>query len=194
MREQKELPAVGLRWTIGDVSDAGFSALQLSVRSAFKLFGERARYAICVNTVPLKDARARTGDVPAKVRWVGARHTIPAWLRRSVSPEMAEGVAWKLTPVRLFPDLHELSLDNDVVLWSLPEIMREWLRCSDPTACLMAADVESVLGQFAEMCGHRALNSGIRGLPPGFDLELRFREMLSRTGIILRSELDEQGL
>ena len=107
---------------------------------------------------------------------------------------MAEGVAWKLIPVRLFPRLHELSLDNDVILWALPPAMRDWLNADDPRACLMAADVQPALGQFAEHCRHRALNSGVRGLPPGFDMEQRLKDMLAETAITLQSELDEQGL
>jgi hypothetical protein len=188
------MPPVGVRWTIGDVSAAGFKALQLSIRSAYNLFGQSAQYAVCVNTISVRDAITRTGDIPAAVRWVRAGHTVPPWLRRHVSPEMAEGVAWKLLPVRVFPHLYELSLDNDVVLWSLPPALLDWLASEEPEACLLAADVQPALGQFADLCNYRALNSGIRGLPPGFELETRLRDMLLKTGITLRSELDEQGL
>ncbi len=107
---------------------------------------------------------------------------------------MAEGVAWKLAPVRVFPALYELSLDNDVILWALPQALEEWLRSGDGSSCLIAADIQSTLGQFAAMCNHRALNSGIRGLPPGLDMEGRLRNTLARSGVILQSELDEQGL
>lgn len=104
---------------------------------------------------------------------------------------MAEGVAWKLIPVRLFPSKHELSLDNDVILWDISKTMRQWLSAND--ACLMAADVAPALGQFSGLCQRRALNSGIRGLPPGFDLERRLDEKLTSTEFILQSELDEQA-
>jgi hypothetical protein len=50
------------------------------------------------------------------------------------------------------------------------------------------------LGQFAAACDYRSLNSGIRGLPPRFDMETRLREKLISSGMRLRSELDEQGL
>lgn len=41
-----ERTRVGVRWTIGDVSDEGFEALRLSVWGAFRLFGEDAVYAV----------------------------------------------------------------------------------------------------------------------------------------------------
>ncbi|MBV9674220.1 MAG: hypothetical protein JO076_15520, partial [Verrucomicrobia bacterium] len=37
-------------------------------------------------------------------------------------------------------------------------------------------------------------NSGIRGIPPDFDLEAALRDILSRKPVILKTELDEQGL
>lgn len=190
----RSVPLVGVRWTIGDVSDAGFEALRLSIWSACKLFGDRARYVVCVNTVPLPLAVARIGELPFGVEWLHVSNYLPKWFRPHVDPEMAEGVAWKLAPVRVFPTLHELALDNDLILWALPSAVSEWLRCGQDSACLMAADVQSALGQFSAMCDYRALNSGIRGLPPGFDMEGRLRDTLIRSDLTLQSELDEQGV
>jgi hypothetical protein len=136
----------------------------------------------------------RTGGVPAGVQWLDASRCVPDWLEQGANGQMAEGVAWKLAPVRVFPHLHELSLDNDVILWAIPAAMVEWLQSDEPESCLMAEDVAPALGQFALLCGDRALNSGIRGLPPGFELGKRLRETLVESGRVLQSELDEQGL
>lgn len=185
---------LGIRWTIGDVSGPGFESLALSIRSAQRLFGPAARYAVCVNSIPLSEARERLGSVGNDVQWVHAANHIPAWLQRRLDDGMAEGVAWKLAPVRFFPDLYELSLDNDVVLWQVPRAIRQWLASVDPESCLMAEDAQRSLGQFSSYCDDRSINSGIRGIPPGFDLEGRLRQTLEETAIVLRSELDEQGL
>jgi hypothetical protein len=147
-----------------------------------------------VNAVPLAVAMEQIGDVPAELRWIDATRCVPDWLQQRANGEMAEGVAWKLAPVRVFPHLHELSLDNDVILWALPRSVTEWLTSKEPDACLLAEDVAPALGQFAHLCGGRALNSGIRGLPPDFDMGERLRETLMESGVILQSELDEQGL
>ncbi len=58
----------------------------------------------------------------------------------------------------------------------------------------MAEDVDRCLGQFQDSPVPGAVNSGIRGLPPGYPLADRFREQLAHKPVLLRSELDEQGL
>ncbi|MDB4957604.1 MAG: hypothetical protein JWO36_5173 [Myxococcales bacterium] len=183
---------LGIRWTIGDVNPRGFDALRLSVWGAFRLFGEAARYVIYVNTIPLGEARARTADLPDVIEWQVVERAIPACLERHLDGGMAEGVAWKLVPLRAFPDDHELALDNDVVLWGVPPALARWL--ADQTSFLLAADVSACFGKFASLCGERPINTGIRGLPPGFCLETAIARVLSLHGAPLVSETDEQGL
>lgn len=99
--EQKKLPPLGIQWTIGDASPAGFQGLQLSIRGMWRMFGKHAQYAGCVNTIPVRVATERTGEIPSEVRWIDAAQLVPDWLWDYVSAEMAEGVAWKLaSPVR----------------------------------------------------------------------------------------------
>jgi hypothetical protein len=113
---------------------------------------------------------------------------------------MAEGVGWKFAPLRLFPGHFELSLDNDCILWELPEAIRQWLAACDEHRCVLAEDVRPALGQFESLCGGRAMNSGIRGLAPGFHYDAALRRVLALKDreagapVVLRSELDEQGL
>jgi hypothetical protein len=184
---------IGIRWTVGDVSDYGLEALRLSILSAFKLFPEGTRFAVCVNSISIEEARRRTGEVPSFIKWLDANQLIPEWLNEYVDAHMAQGVAWKLAPVRLFPGDHEISLDNDVILWRIPDVMHQWLE-GDSDDVLMAEDLHRALGQFSSVRDPRPINSGIRGLPPFFKYEQRLQAMLRRTGIKLRSELDEQGL
>ncbi|MGQ9369638.1 hypothetical protein [Azospirillum sp. ST 5-10] len=186
-------PRLGIRWTIGDVSPRGFEALRLSLWGAWTLFGETARYAVVVNSVGVAAARARTGGVPAVVEWRAA-HGLPAGLAARLDEGMAEGVAWKFAPLRLFPDLPELSLDNDLVLWAMPEPLRLWLDEPDEGPFLLAEDVAMAFGRFARLCDGAPRNLGIRGLPPGFDLEAALLTTLERVPGPLTSELDEQGL
>lgn len=185
---------LAVRWTIGDVSDPGFEALALSIRSARKLFGPESEYAVCVNSLSLSVAKDRLGAIARQVQWIHAAQHVPGWLRDQLDENMAEGVAWKLAPVRLFPDRYELSLDNDLILWQIPVAIQQWMYSSDPESCVMAEDAQRCLGQFSDCGDARAINSGIRGIPPNFDLEERLRKELQKKGVILRSELDEQGL
>lgn len=185
---------LGVRWTIGDVSEQGFEALRLSLWGARRLFGPEARYAVCVNSIPVDQARARVGDVPEGIVWHAATREIPRFLRAHFDEGMAEGVGWKFAPLRFFPDRFELSLDNDCILWAVPQAIRQWLAEADPKRCLAAEDVLACFGQFADLCGPEPRNGGIRGLPPGFDLEAALRQLLARRPILMTSELDEQGL
>jgi hypothetical protein len=183
---------VGVRWTIGDVNRRGFDALRLSIWGAWRLFGRAAQYAVFVNSLPIDRARSLTGEVPAGVHWVEVERELPDWLEHRLDGAMAEGVAWKFVPVRAFPDDHELALDNDVVLWDAPSAVLAWLRGATPF--LLAEDVRPAFGRFADLCGPRPLNTGIRGLPPGFDLAAAMQRVLATRPARLDSELDEQGL
>ncbi|MBP2312588.1 hypothetical protein [Azospirillum soli] len=183
---------IGVRWTIGDVSPRGFEALRLSIWGAWRLFGPEARYAVVVNSLTPEAAQRRTGAVPDAVEWRTAGG-LPDFLRDHLDAEMAEGVAWKFAPLRCFPDRYELSLDNDCILWDLPEAMRAWLEEAEPR-CLVAADVTAAFGAFAGLTRDDPRNMGIRGLPPGHDLGAALWAVLARHPVPLRSELDEQGL
>jgi hypothetical protein len=185
---------IGVRWTIGDVSALGFDALRWSLWGAFGIFGPRAEYVVCVNSVPIALARERTGRVPEAVRWYDSNRDVPDFLHEHFDDGMAEGVGWKFAPLRLFPERHEIALDNDCILWTLPPSLRAWLEREPSEGCLLAEDVRACFGQFAPHCGQEPRNSGIRGLPPRFSLEHALRAMLDRHPVRLRSELDEQGL
>lgn len=184
---------LGIRWTIGDVNPRGFDALRLSLWGAWRLFGAAARYRVYVNTLPLARARALTGPVPSVVEWRGAqRSELPAWLAERLDGGLAEGVAWKFIPLRAFPDACELAIDNDVILWRRPAALDDWLE--GRAQFLLAEDVRRCFGAFERDCPERGLNSGIRGLPPGFELDRALRALLERQPVQLARELDEQGL
>ena len=185
--------SVGIRWTIGDVNERGFEALRLSIWGAWRAFGPDAAYVVYVNTVSCEEARARTGPVPQAVVWRPASDP-PGFLRGHLEAGMVEGVAWKLAPLRCFPDRWELSLDNDCIFWETPTAIGHWLHDRDHDRCVLEEDVKRCLGQFADLCGPEAYNTGIRGFPPGFDPAAAMRSVLERRPVVLRSELDEQGL
>ena len=182
---------LAVRWTIGDVSLRGYEALALSIRSIRALL-PGAKYSVSVNSVPLEEAQRRLGPVATSVDWNVSDGKAPAWLQQYLHSNYAEGVAWKFAPVRLFADAFELSLDNDIVFWELPSAMKMWL--ADPESTLIAEDVTPAFGQFARLCGEQPRNSGIRGLPPRFDMEDALRRTLEEHPVTLKSELDEQGL
>lgn len=184
---------VGLRWTVGDVSPRGFRALRLALWGALRAFGPRAAMTVVVNSVPVAEARERTGPIPDGVDWRPAGE-LPRSLLEHLGTTMADGVAWKLAPPRLFPDRWEIAFDNDCILWELPPSIAGWLKAGCPRTCLLAEDVERALGAFGHLCGPLNLNTGIRGFPPGYDVEAALAGMLADHPAPLAGELDEQGL
>jgi hypothetical protein len=181
-----------IQWTLGDVSVRGFEALELSILGAHAVFGSSAQYVVCVNTIDVETAKQRVGEVARLVQWRDVTNDFPGWLWRYVDAQMAEGVAWKFASMRVAPDCHTLSLDNDVILWSLPDSVRQWL--DDGDSLLIAEDVKACYGQFAFMCPESPRNSGIRGFPPDYGVEEKLRSLLDSTGVHLSTETDEQGL
>ncbi|MBX6366320.1 MAG: hypothetical protein IRZ00_20945 [Gemmatimonadetes bacterium] len=186
--------AVGVRWTVGDVSRFGYEALRASLHGAVRTFGATAAYAVVVNTIPVDRARALVGDVPAPIEWIPASGALPTWLAGRVDAAMADGVAWKLAPLRVFPDRLELALDNDCILWDLPPAVRAWLEGDDGAACVVAEDVARCFGRFDAWGPPEPRNAGIRGIPPGDAFERELRRLLDETGATLATEQDEQGL
>ncbi len=182
---------LGIRWTVGDVSPWGFAALGLSLWGAHRIYGAAAAYRVVVNGISPEEAARRAAPIPPGVQFEAARE-LPAFLARALDAGMAEGVAWKFAPLRVFPHLHELSLDNDCILWREPAAVGRFR--ADPACALLAEDVRPALGRFGPRVGPLSRNTGIRGLPPGFDLGAALAAALQAAPGPLRSELDEQGL
>lgn len=129
--------------------------------------------------------------------WHGNASTkdeFPDFIREHVDERMSEGVSWKFVPLQLFADRYELALDNDCIMWGVPEAFSLWLAGRGDRWCVFAEDVCTCLGQFTDLCDPEPRNSGTRGLHPGFDLEGAMREVFLRRPVKLTSELDEQGL
>src|SRR5262249_22397397 len=155
--------------------------------------GRDVRYTIYVNSMSIDEAAVRTGAVPECIEWRQAPHKVAPVLRQHLDQDMAEGVAWKLAPLLAFPDRHELALDNDVILWDIPQSIHYWLD-EGANRCVLAEDVAVGHGAFAKFCGDEPRNSGIRGTPAGFDFAGALAHVLSEVPVLLGSELDEQGL
>lgn len=182
-----------IRWTIGDVSPAGFEALRLSIAGARRLFGSAPTYVVCVNTLGLAEARRRAGPMPAWLHWRQIEGRVPIFLQPHLGEDMSEGTGWKLIPPRLVEGADELALDNDVILWDMPEALRSWL-AGGRRGRVIAADVSEGHGRFARLCGPEPRNSGIRAIPAEFDYAGVLAAVLAENPGPLTSELDEQGL
>lgn len=190
--------SLAIRWTVGDVHQRGYELLRLSITCAAHIFGPAAKYLVCVNGISASEAEDRTGSLPFNVEWRSiTRDDMPSMFHEYFEESMIEGMGWKLVPLRTWPDRYELALDNDCILWDLPDAIHQWLQSAN--GAVMAEDVERCLGSFESLCPPGAFNAGIRGLAPGADLSPALNSVLEEVSRIkggerLVEEIEEQGL
>jgi hypothetical protein len=189
------MSAVGVRWNVGEARPRAYESLRLSILGAWRLFGPRAAYAVCVNTLSTAEVRRRVGPVPAAVAWVD---TTRGWARSfafaHTGPGRAQNAAWELVPPRLFIDRFEITLDGDVILWEMPSALDAWLAEGSSRSTLLAESHTPSYGAFAGMSGARACSTAIRGVPPGFDLVPAWKGVLRDRPAFLSTAADVQGL
>lgn len=165
------------RWTIGAVNNAGFDCLLRSIDSFLHFYDVEP--VVCFNCeeppllkVPLYDQRIHR--------------------QATLQPR---GVAWKLYPPRLAQDRHEILIDNDIIFRDrIPEI--DHFFESDCTLLLEGSSRNYGVFEKHVPPPYR-INSGIYGMPPGFDFEKYFRffarkweENANKASVTF----DEQGL
>ncbi len=93
---------------------------------------------------------------------------VPLYAQHYTNGLVPHGVAWKLYPPRLRINAHEIVIDNDILIkHKIPEIGKFF--SSNSTLVYEAA--KPMYGQIAKFVPKTpCVNSGIYGMPPGFDL------------------------
>jgi len=189
------------RWIVGDVSDIGLEILEKSVVQAKKiLFDLGFEFYICYNSHEdqVKDICRRNYLFSFKQDW-NRDFPLPAKIIPKTNditqsygePSGRQGSFWKLCPPRIDINCHEIVCDNDLVIQKCPSEIIDFLNSRKTLVC-----EENImnLGKYAKFM-KKAYNSGIYGLPPGFDLKKRIMDVWTETGGInpLLSR-DEQGI
>jgi hypothetical protein len=170
------------RWTIGPTTKNGFECLQRSIAS-FTAFYD-VDVVICHNC-----AKTDLGDIKFPL------HDQSQYLQSNPKPI---GVAWKLYPPRMDITRHELCIDNDIVINEpIPQIGY----FLDHDCTLLLEDLGRTYGRFERYIPpHYQINSGIYGMPPGFDLDKYFQfyskewEINAVGDYAASKTFDEQGL
>lgn len=170
------------RFTIGPVSRGGFQCLEQAIAQVQTLYDPEI--AVCYNC-----SFERVSHL--NVRLVDQNQHIEG--------PIPKGVAWKLYPPRLDINRHEIVIDNDIILNErIPEIDA----FLEGTHTLMLEEETRTYGRFARhVPAHLFINSGLYGLPPGFDFEKYVRthagpewEENARGVHAASKTFDEQGL
>ena len=172
-----------VRWTVGNVSDSGFLCLRLSVKRAVEMYGHRNHeYFVChngdsKNKIRLHDTRVSLLDQNKFV------NSLP------IPPSEKFGVSWKLYPPRIDLDAHEIFMDNDVVLHKKIEFEKY------SETCLISEAVKRSYGSFDDRIKESVpMNSGLFGLPSGFDFGSSLSETILKFNVHWHnSYFEEQG-
>lgn len=162
-----------LRWTIGEVHACGYRTLRDSVKRLRDLYD--FDFVICHNN-----------QNPAQLEFL-----------KSLGVELIDQIGYqslekytfmKLSPSRLRPEGHEIFLDNDVVLYKkIPEIDQ----FIESDATLVYEGLYGLHGAYSLPKGIH-VNSGIFGLPPGYEFETWLKH--NWLDLPAPSKFDEQGL
>lgn len=148
-----------VRWTVGNVSKDGFDCLRRSILNFQSLYS--CRCVLCYNCEYELISYNGYARFPGLELYNQAEH-----IHDKPTPI---GVSWKLYPSRLNPDGYEISIDNDLVIEKSIKEIDEFLN-SDST--LLLEGNSRTYGKFGTHVpkGYQ-INSGIYGMPPGFDLQ-----------------------
>lgn len=170
-----------VRWTIGNVKPAGYDCLAISIENFKNLYD--VEIVVCHNC-DLSKINHLSG-----VNFYDQRQD---W---KIKPK---GVSWKLYPPRLDLYRHELLIDNDIII---EEKIDEIDKFFNSDCTLLLEDITRTYGKFENhVPPNYCINSGIYGMPPGFDLKkyVNFYVKdweLNATGQHSASKtFDEQGL
>jgi hypothetical protein len=195
------------RWTLGKTSKKGYEVFKESITSTIKHVGkEKFDWVICHNGVPYKDLYRindliEKQEVPIKlVRQKSSDLPLPHNFNPRHDATTGHGVSggswWKVCPARLRMDSHEIIMDNDIVLFKKIPEFEEFLNSNNKT--LIMEDSTVHLGRYDflfNLYKEPALNSGVLGMPPGFDYEKKIYDTWNESGQFENLVGgDEQGL
>jgi hypothetical protein len=181
------------RWTCGNTTVAGLETLARSVKLAKKAFdGYPVEYAVCYNNLTeLQVEQLQKLDVPL-VRQEPT-HLLRPYLDAGTDQRNRHktgGSLWKICPPRLAPDKHEIVCDNDVLIHSIDQI-KPFL---DGDCTMFARTGVRYYGTYAHLISEGAYNSGLIGMPPGFDFQKEIVDIIYDNPVAKFTYGEEQAL
>jgi hypothetical protein len=181
------------RWTIGDISLDGLDLFQHAIKRTIQSFGPKFRYVICSNAQQLKQKIEKLASIHKieykQCEW--CEFPLPDGVCEP-NPTDRQGSFWKLCPARINIDTHELVVDSDVLFLNRPGVVDTFLSSNIPLVCQENIECS---GKYHSYLNGACINSGLFGLPPGYDFAKELVRYWQAAGSMkpLLSR-DEQGL
>jgi hypothetical protein len=181
-----------VRWIVGPVFPKGFRCLALSYKKLRGVYGDSLDYLICHNQLnPSQREEVEAIGCPSQDQFPYHFPVPPTYWPSDPGNMDGSRNCWKLHPPRLRQEAHEIILDNDIVIADRLPTIDAFLTSSRP---MLAEGLQRNYGQFVGNVPEGVvLNSGIIGLPPGFDFRGRLLNLLP-PGWEWGGFFDEQGL
>lgn len=182
---QNSRPVV--RWVVGECHTLGYDTLYESIKSFKKIYKNNFIYCICFNSKKIKKTLVKSLELVDKIiDQKKFQKTLP------FNPFKKRGPHWKLYPPRLFPEQHELILDNDLIIYEEMKEIEEFL--SDESLCLTTRAIKRSYNKKYEHHIKRDfnINTGLVGLPPFFDYQKKIEIVLSYGKSVWKDYFDEQ--
>lgn len=184
------------RWTVGDVSDDGLSILNASIKIALSIYKNNFDWYVCFNGIQLDKINSLVSKYPTiklyKQDWSQSPLKIDEPEQKSKEEKnslLISGSVWKICPPRLNINVHEIVVDNDIILHRHLEEIDQFLTSKNKT--LIAAGCKYFCGEYAISS---PLNSGFYGLPPNYDFSCKLYDNWIRNPKGFLNYADEQGL
>lgn len=175
---------VTVRWSVGPLGKIGFRCLKESINQIARIYPQFHRI-VYFNQLGKKEVD-ELKKVNAEVE--KSPSSVPGWLK----PQKGYEVHWKLYPPRVDIDSYEIFLDSDIVLHrQLPQIEEA---VSNAEFILYEGRHGLYGGMESFFTPERSINSGLFGLPPGFDFEDEIRLLMKNKLVCWGDRFDEQGM
>jgi hypothetical protein len=181
------------RWTIGNCNFNGYQALEKSIQSVLKLYGDRFDYFVCYNNCNgqiIRDVVGSKNINTIKQEW----QDLPLQIDYAANQSCWGGSSlWKLCPPRLNNDVHEIVCDNDLIFLKECEEIELFLK-SDKV--LLNCDSLKCQGKYFHLFdSNENYNAGLFGMPPFYDFDSELLKSWQETGSFpILNQADEQGL
>ena len=192
------------RWTIGsNILPNGYILLKHSIREALRVYGkDKFQWYVCHNVEPENYLKllSITENTPVQLyKQTWKEMPFPEEKPKKHKEEDLKknkeisGSIWKICPPRLSLNVHEIVLDNDVIIVKKIEEIESFLNSKKT---LVGEDCSRFYEKYDKFIDqNKTYNSGIYGLPPNYDFSKELYNTWNNCGKITNHNYgDEQGL
>lgn len=175
-----------VRWTVGEVSQLGIECLNLSIEKFINLYGNLFDYYVCYNNIELSQIHFLK---KYKVNFLNQKKYRNSLLINPID----NNPCWKLYPPRINKEVHEIFIDNDLIIFKKIPLIDEFLNSKNLFLITQAYN-RSYASSLRNLIRNN-LNSGLIAIPPGFNFKERINQIIKEHNISwISSHFQEQAV